>query len=119
MKRNLNIGFASIFILIIIALSLKGRITHEKFDADRWKNWTESETEWSLRWDMMNSLRNNYKLTGMTKDEIIDLLGEPESQTPTKFTYYLGMAKKGIDTGRLTIQFNENGKVINYMVTNG
>lgn len=119
MNRNFKIGLFSILVIIIIAFALKGRITHVEFSSDKWKNWKESEAEWSLRWDMMNSLRNNYELQGMSKDEIIELLGEPESQTQTEFLYYLGMAKKGIDTGTLTIKFNETGKVAYYNVRNG
>jgi|SRR5690554_4332560 hypothetical protein len=119
MNRILKIGFFSVFVIFIIGFALKGRIPHEEFSSDKWKNWNESEAEWSLRWDMMNSLRNNYELTGMTKDEIIELLGEPESLTQTEFLYYLGMAKKGIDTGTLTIKFNETGKVANYNVRHG
>ncbi|SIS70076.1 hypothetical protein [Belliella pelovolcani] len=52
----------------------------------------------------------------MTKDEIIELLGEPESQYQNEFSYYLGMEKRGIDIGTLTIKFNEEGKVTNYKV---
>lgn len=116
MNRTFKIGLLSILILILIAFALKGRITHEEFNSDRWKNWKNSEAEWSLRWDMMNSLRNNYELKGMTKDEIIELLGEPESLSQKEFSYYLGMAKWGIDIGTLTIKFNETGKVTNYQV---
>lgn len=116
MNRILKIGLLTVGILILIGFGLKGRITHEKFSSDKWKNWEETESEWSLRWDMMNSLRNNYELNGMTKDEIIELLGEPESQHQNEFSYYLGMAKRGIDIGTLTIKFNEEGKVTNYNV---
>ena len=80
------------------------------------KNWTESEAEWSLRWDMMNSLRNNHQLKGKTKAEIIELLGEPEIKTDAEFGYYLGMAKHGIDVGNLAFIFGENGKVKEFYV---
>ena len=119
MYRNLKIGLFTIVILILIGFGLKGRITHEEFSSEKWKNWEESEAEWSLRWDMMNSLRNRFELKGMTKDEIVKLLGEPELESKTEFSYYLGMAKRGIDTGRLTIKFDESGKVINYNVRRG
>lgn len=108
----------TIGVLILIGFVLKGKITHEKFDSDKWKNWTESETEWSLRWDMMNSLRNNYELKGMSKKQILELLGEPESKTDSEFAYYLGYSKRGINTGRLTIKF-ENNKVVEYSVWDG
>ena len=105
--------------LILIGFVLKGNITHEKFDSEKWKNWTESESEWSLRWDMMNSLRNNYELKGKSKTEIIELLGKPDSKTKTDFRYYLGMSKRGINTGSLTIEFNENGIVTDFSVWQG
>jgi len=119
LSKKLKYGILTIGVIILIGFTLKGRITHERFDSDKWKNWTESETEWSLRWDMMNSLRNNYKLKGMTKDEIIGLLGEPESKTEVEFGYYLGYSKRGINTGRLTIKFDKNNTVIDYSVWDG
>ena len=119
MKKSKNIIIVLICI-IICGFGLRGKINGEKFDSERWKTADlNSENNWSLRWDMMNSLRNNYDLMGMTKDEIIELLGKPESQSQTEFSYYLGMAKKGIDTGTLTIKFNEIGKVTHYNVRNG
>ncbi|WP_379809840.1 hypothetical protein [Flavobacterium chuncheonense] len=108
----------TIGLLILIGFALKGKVTHEKFDSEKWKNWTESETEWSLRWDMMNSLRNNYDLKRMSKNEILKLLGEPESKAENEFGYYLGSSKRGINTGRLTIKF-DNNKVTDFSVWDG
>ncbi len=105
-------------VIVLIGFGLKGRITHEQFDSYRWKNWTESETEWSLRWEMMNSLRNNYELKGLTKAQIIELLGEPESKTKNEFGYFLGYSKRGINTGRMTINFEKN-KVTDFSVWDG
>jgi len=77
--------------------------------------------EWSLRWDMMNSLRNNNQLKGKTKLEIIELLGEPESKFihKSEFYYNLGYSKHGINTGRLSIIFNEHDRVIDYSFWEG
>lgn len=71
MSNKVKYGILTIGLVILIGFVLKGRITHEKFDSDRWKNWTESEAEWSLRWDMMNNLRTDYDLNGMTKNQIL------------------------------------------------
>ncbi len=111
MKRVIKYGFLIFGAIILIGFALKGNITHEKFNSEKWKNWTETEEEWSLRWDMMNSLRNKHELTGKNKSEIIELLGEPDSKTESEFGYYLGMAKHGIDVGNLTIKFDEKEKV--------
>ena len=111
-----------IFISIIVCgLTMRGKISGEKFDAKKWKTADlNSEMNCSLRWDMMNSLRNNHSLIGMSKKEIINLLGKPdESFTSEKtFRYYLGYSHKGINTGSLKINF-ENGIVENFSVWEG
>ncbi len=119
MSKKLKYGILTVGVIILIGFVLKGRITHERFDSDKWKNLTDSEAEWSLRWDMMNSLRNNYELKGMSKSQIIELLGVPESNTNDQFGYYLGYSKRGINTGRLTINFDKNDTVIDYSVSEG
>jgi hypothetical protein len=119
MKRIAKYGLLIFGMLVLIGFALKGNITHERFDSEKWKNWTESEAELSLRWDMMNSLRNNHELTGKTRTEIINLLGKPDSETNSDFRYYLGMSKSGINTGSLTIKFNEKGTVANFKVWQG
>ncbi|WP_100616349.1 hypothetical protein [Confluentibacter citreus] len=111
MRKALKYGILIFGVLILIGFTLKGQITHEQFDSEKWKNWTESESELSLRWDMMNSLRNNHELNGKTETEIIELLGNPETKSDSEFGYYLGMAKQGISTGHLTIYFDQNKKV--------
>jgi len=116
MKKTTKYGLLIFGVIILIGFVLKGNIVHEEFESEKWKNWTESETEWSLRWDMMNSLRNNNELKGKTKIEIIELLGNPETKSDSEFGYYLGMAKHGIDTGHLTIYFDQNKKVMNIKV---
>src|SRR5690554_7106230 len=84
--------------LILIGFLLKGNIIHEKFDSEKWKSWEEGELQWSLRWDMMNSLRNSYDLKLMNKQEITDLLGKPESETNNEFYYNLVKEKVEFET---------------------
>lgn len=119
MKRAFKYGILIFGVIILIGFTLKGNITHEQFSSEKWINWTESESEWSLRWDMMNNLRNTHELKGKSKREIIELLGKPENKTNLSFRYYLGMAKKGIDTGSLIIKFNEINIVTEFHVWNG
>ena len=119
LRKALKYGFLIFGLIILVSFALKGNITHEKFDSEKWKNWTETEEEWSLRWDMMNSLRNKHELTGKNKSEIIELLGEPDSKAESEFGYYLGMAKHGIDTGHLTIYFDQNKKISRIKVHRG
>jgi len=99
---------------------LRGKITHERFDSTLWKTANlNSEENMSLRWDMMNDLRKKYDLVGMTKSEITELLGVPEDSTNTEYYYYLGYSKTGINTGSLTITFNNKNIVTNIRVWQG
>ena len=116
MRKAVKNGLLIFGMIALIGFVLKRNISHERFDSTKWKTWTESEAELSLRWDMMNSLRNNYELKGKTKTEIIELLGNSESKSDSEFGYYLGMAKRGIEIGNLTIKFDKNGKVSEFNV---
>ena len=107
-------------LLIGLLLSSCGQISHENFDSHKWKNSDlNREENWNLRWSMINDLRNNYKLKGRTKKEIIQLLGKPENELKNKFYYYLGYSGKGINTGTLTIFFAENDVVEKIQVYQG
>lgn len=112
--------FLTIGLIILTLIFLRGKITHEKFNSTVWKTANLNlEENMSLRWDMMNDLRNNYDLVGMTKKEIIDLLGTPGDSTRTEFNYYLGYSKTGINTGSLTITFNDKNIVTKIHVWQG
>ena len=119
MGNDIKYWFLAIGLLIAVGIGLKGRITHEQFDSDKWKNWIISENEFSLRWDMMNSLRKKHSLKGMTSNEIIELLGEPDAKSQNLFKYQLGYSKHGINIGILTINFNENNTVVGFSVWEG
>lgn len=119
LKKKLTYGLIVVFLVMAAGYFLPGMVTYETFDSDRWKEWEESETEWSLRWDMMNSLRNNYYLVGMTKKEVVELLGEPDSPSNLHFSYYLGYSKRGINTGSLELFFNSEGVVTRIKVWEG
>jgi outer membrane protein assembly factor BamE (lipoprotein component of BamABCDE complex) len=120
MKKSIILLIALLGI-IICGYGLRGKITREEFNSYKWQKTNQNnENDWSTRWDMMNSLRNNYNLVGMTKNEIIKLLGKPDNSfsTSNTFRYFLGYAHSGIDTGSLIIEFN-NETVKNYIVTKG
>jgi len=69
-----------------------------------------TEDEMTLRWDMTYDLQERHELDGMTEKQIIELLGQPGFKSDIEWTYDLGMARSGVDTGTLILTF-ENGKV--------
>ncbi len=112
--------FAIICVLGLTALFLRGKLPHERFDSHRWKTANLNQEEnMTLRWDMMNDLRSRHKLIGMSKKQIVDLLGNPGDTSVSEFNYYLGYSKRGINTGSLTITFNDKGVVKNVLVWQG
>lgn len=118
MKKINAISIIAIAI-IICGFGLRGKISGEKFDSKKWKTADLAlEDNLSLRWDMMNSLRNNYNLIGMSKNEIITLLGNEGVTTKNTFRYYLGYTHTGINTGSLIVTF-DNGIVSGISVLQG
>ena len=110
-----------LIVIIICGFGLRGKISGEKFDSKKWKTADLNlEDNWSLRWDMMNSLRNNNNLIGMSKSKVINLLGKPDEgfTTENTFRYYLGYSHSGINTGSLVVTFR-NGIVSGISVLQG
>ena len=107
------------FVIAIQFISC-GYTSGEKFDSEKWKSSNlDAEQNWSLRWDMMNSLRNDYELKGKNKNEIFKLLGKPDSESQSEFNYYLGYSKRGINTGTLTFYVGANGEILDVAVWDG
>lgn len=119
--KKLSVLFIIFVSLIFFGFVLRGKISGEKFESEKWKTADlNNEYNLSLRWDMMNSLRNNYELIGMSRNEIIVLLGKPDENFSNERTYryYLGYSHTGINTGSLIINF-QNGIVKNFSVWQG
>lgn len=60
----------------------------------------------------MNHLNKTQEFVGMKKADVISLLGTPEVSNGRHFQYYLKTSKKGTDTLRFALGFNNNQKVI-------
>lgn len=116
MKDFRNTKKSSLIIVLILFFSACSSKFNTDFDSEKWKNWVETETTMTLRWDMRKDLTREHKLVGMTSTEIIQLLGIPEQKTKNKYLYNLGSARHGIDQGLLTLEI-ENKKVISFKVS--
>lgn len=117
--KKINVIIIIAIAITICGFGLRGKISGEKFDSKKWKTADLTlEDNFSLRWDMMNSLRNNHELVGMPKSEIISLLGNEGFTTENTFRYDLGYTHTGINTGSLIITF-DNGIVSEISVWQG
>lgn len=116
---GIGVGLYFLFIIFVVASpSINNYFSRTDFDSDKWKNWEMTEDTMTLRWDMVDDLEDDYKLDGMTEEEVIKLLGEPGAKSTIEWTYDLGMARRGIDTGTLCLTF-ESGKVKTHHVRAG
>jgi len=116
---GIGAGLYFLFIVFVVASpSIDNYFSRTDFDSNKWKNWEMTEGTMTLRWDMVDDLLDDYELDGMTEEEIIKLLGEPGSKSVIEWTYDLGMARRGIDTGTLSLTF-EDGKVKTHHVRAG
>lgn len=75
------------------------------FNSSKWKNWTESDNSPGLRWKMCKNLLEKHELKTYNKQQIVDLLGKPNSKIDNKYRYFLGYTESGINTGTMVIIF--------------
>ena len=107
------IGYILFVATMVFSPTVNDYFNRTEFDSKKWKNWEESESGLTLRWDMVADLTSEYKLVGMTVQEVKVLLGEPNQASKDSLYYYLGSL--GIDTGGLFLTV-ENGVVTDYRI---
>ncbi len=104
--------------LFTFGFLLRGKIMFVKFDPKLWKNIDlRNEEHWSLRWEMMNSLKNDHKLVGKSYLEIEEMLGKPDGSFDDTIAYDLGYTGAGMSTGTLYISFGNSGLATKFNVS--
>ena len=120
MKHNVKTMSLVILIIISALFLFRGKLTHEKFVSVKWKNADQNlEKNWGIRWNMMNSLRNENELIGKSYTEIIKLLGNPDSENQNELNFSLGYSGNGINTGNITLFIDENRNIVKIKVREG
>jgi len=100
--------------LLLLAGCVTWLVSHRKsFDPAVWRNRATSD---SVRLQMADDLVRNHKLKGLTKVEVVTLLGQPP-QTPYfkayDLVYYLGPERgfMSIDSEWLIVKLGADGRV--------
>jgi len=135
-KRTcLLIGCLGLFLvaLVVVAASvgvfffwdvIEDHCHRRDFDAQQWRaqKTIEHDTMWPPRLCMVDDLMTSGRLDGLTKDEVVAMLGPPAEKgfpggaTDCDIHYFLG-PERGffrIDSEWLFITFGEHGKVKRY-----
>ena len=89
------------------------------FDSVKWKNKNLEESGHPIRIQMVDDLIESGRLKNMSKDEVIELLGEPDDFSDDKISilmYWLGPERSpiSIDHEFLHIRFDSEQRVSEY-----
>src|SRR5262245_7422607 len=76
--------------------------TARGFDSDKWKAQRHSGARDNPRAGMLGTLEKLLRV-GMTQNEVLALLGEPDRKQGTRFTYDLGVPGFGLTTNTFTL----------------
>ena len=98
----------------------------EAFEANTWRNqqYIEHDVMWPPRLRMVDDLMSTRRLDGLTKDQVLELLGKPEDKgfpagaASCDIHYYLG-PERGvlrIDSEWLFITLDDSGRVDRYWI---
>ncbi|UVI28479.1 hypothetical protein [Paenibacillus spongiae] len=101
-----------IFISFMLVLFLTA--CQSKFNEGDWQN------EPDMRYGMVNDFINKHEPIGLTEQEVVDLLGEPEQRLEdpvVQYVYYLGRAGMGVDDSLFVLKFDEDEKLESHQVT--
>ena len=104
-------------IICLTVLAVSSCNSKQKFDSDEWK---QTGLDWwmtDFREKMVDDLIQNDTLIGMNQEQVIELLGLPESENKAKLEYLI-REKYGSDIdpeyiSNLIIEFDEKGQVRN------
>ncbi|MEW4067248.1 hypothetical protein [Bacillus thuringiensis] len=115
-KQMLGGGIVALIPLIVCTVQLSVNEYTSKFNQNRWLNHADKRVH------MVDDLLQKYKLIGKSNEEITQLLGAPtetgSGEEGVITLYYLG-TERGfipIDSEQLILQFDRDGKVMEYTV---
>jgi len=130
--RRVRVGFyfmgtvtpmAILITWMMLGLSVADLVHRRPFNAELWRNREDSQSDgmWPPRLCMVDHLISSGRLEGLTRSEVVELLGPPNqesyfSSVAHDMHYHLG-PERGfirIDSEWLLIAFGENGKVSRY-----
>lgn len=115
-KQLFTIMMVGLIPLLVCTLQLSLNKYTSNFNQDRWLNDEEKRVY------MIDDLLKRHKLIGKSNEEIIKLLGAPTKtsslETGITTLYYLGNERSfiPIDSECLVLQFDKDGRVIEYKV---
>ncbi len=116
--RKILIAFVVLAALLLAGLIYWG-IAHEfvsiPFNREGWAAYKPYKNDHTRKW-MYSDLTQNYLKSGMTRDQVLRLLGTPEYQDADRFSYDFGPDSFPLPVDRtiLYINFDKSGRVTDF-----
>lgn len=88
----------------------------KKFDSEIWLANAGNEEKDNPRAEMISELIDEVLKVGMTRDEVIKLLGPPDSTRDTRELYDIGRSPWGVDLEYLAIDYEDDKLVLAFML---
>lgn len=111
----------------IFVVALTGCSSEVKFDREGWRSADTRAPTPTLRQQMLPDLLHNMDFGGMSRTQVIDLLGEPDSNSPETagfpqwdMIYVLGLEQVGsysLDDEALGFKFGPDDRVQRFAVS--
>jgi outer membrane protein assembly factor BamE (lipoprotein component of BamABCDE complex) len=91
------------------------------FDSNQWKALQNSTARDNPRAGMISDLQKRVLRTGMTRAELIALLGEPDltESEGNRYVYEIGTSAFGVDYEYFVIEFDSAGKLLRHSIRRG
>ena len=114
------IGFLLCISIYVYFNFIDDGVVRIEFDSTIWKNSPAEFSLESMRLRMVDDFLDEYDVAGMSRDQIVELLGEPDDTGYFKsyeMVYMLGQETESyfaIDSQWLLFDINESGQVVSY-----
>ncbi|MBJ7544458.1 hypothetical protein [Rhodomicrobium udaipurense] len=109
MRRKLTVSTLAAISATALVLGVNSAAS-SSFDSQKWRSEAGNLTSSNSRHGMSLDLEKNVLRIGMTKDEVVSILGQPDGKKKTgAFIYDLGVGM--IDLDFYVLEFDEAGKL--------
>jgi hypothetical protein len=120
MKRKTWIGLCGAGVALMIGAGgyMAATTFANSFDTSKWKALRNSKERDNPRSRMVGELKQQLR-QGMTQNDVVALLGEPEIKEGTRYIYAIGASAFGVDYEYFVVEFDASGKLLRHSITRG
>ena len=90
-----------------------------QFDSAKWKAQQDSTARNNPRAGMIGDLQQRVLQVGMTREQVVVLLGKPDTTEGNRYVYDIGTSAFGVDYEFFVVEFDGEGKLLRHSITRG